>query len=188
MESICSQCGRSFPETELVTIKGAMVCADCKPLFLKRIQEGDTLAYKDFNYKGFWIRYYAKVMDFFVLFMIQLVVVIFTYVLMAGGRSRGVISLLIDGNWFVNILSIVLNISYNVYFNGKYGATPGKMVIKAKIVNTDGTPISYGKALARYFAEWLSSVILLMGYIMAAFDSQKRALHDRICGTLVVQK
>jgi uncharacterized RDD family membrane protein YckC len=31
-------------------------------------------------------------------------------------------------------------------------------------------------------------MILLIGFIMAAFDDQKRTLHDRICETRVVQK
>ena len=41
------------------------------------------------------------------------------------------------------------------------------------------------RAIGRHFSEWLSS-ILFIGYIMAAFDEEKRALHDRICGTRVV--
>jgi uncharacterized RDD family membrane protein YckC len=31
-------------------------------------------------------------------------------------------------------------------------------------------------------------MILLIGYIMAAFDEEKRALHDRICSTRVVRR
>jgi uncharacterized RDD family membrane protein YckC len=33
---------------------------------------------------------------------------------------------------------------------------------------------------------WISAFILMIGYIMAAFDSEKRALHDRICETRVI--
>ncbi|HET6371045.1 MAG TPA: RDD family protein, partial [Nitrospiria bacterium] len=43
-------------------------------------------------------------------------------------------------------------------------------------------------ACGRYFAEILSGIILCIGYIMAAFDDEKRALHDRICGTRVIKK
>jgi uncharacterized RDD family membrane protein YckC len=72
---------------------------------------------------------------------------------------------------------------------GKYGATVGKMAAKIKIVNADGTPVSYGKAAGRYFAEILSSMICGIGYLMVAFDNEeKRALHDRICNTRVVRK
>ena len=36
-----------------------------------------------------------------------------------------------------------------------------------------------GRAIGRYFAKALSGMILCIGYMMAGFDSQKRALHDR---------
>jgi len=61
-------------------------------------------------------------------------------------------------------------------------------MIDAKIVNEDGSPIDYSKATARAFCEILSALILGFGYLMAGWDSQKRTLHDRICGTLVIQK
>ena len=39
------------------------------------------------------------------------------------------------------------------------------------------------------FAEMLSSLTLGIGYIMVAFDDEKRGLHDRdICDTRVVRK
>ena len=34
----------------------------------------------------------------------------------------------------------------------------------------------------------LASIILLIGYIMAAFTEKKQALHDIIAGTLVLNK
>jgi uncharacterized RDD family membrane protein YckC len=33
---------------------------------------------------------------------------------------------------------------------------------------------------------WISAFILMIGYIMAGFDPEKRALHDRICETRVI--
>ena len=46
----------------------------------------------------------------------------------------------------------------------------------------------YARALGRYFAKILSAAICGIGYIMAAFDEEKRALHDRICNTRVITK
>ena len=43
-----------------------------------------------------------------------------------------------------------------------------------------------GRAVGRYFAQWLSAFILYIGYIIAGFDSEKRALHDHICDTRVI--
>ena len=34
----------------------------------------------------------------------------------------------------------------------------------------------------------VSGIILLIGYIMVGFDNEKRALHDRVCGTRVIYK
>jgi uncharacterized RDD family membrane protein YckC len=34
----------------------------------------------------------------------------------------------------------------------------------------------------------VSGIILLIGYIMAGFDEEKRALHDRVCDTRVIYK
>lgn len=181
----CSQCGESFEPSDLVMIKGLPVCATCKPFFLKKIQEGDT-SVTGFIYKGFWIRLVADWLDAIILGIIfQAVNMLLTF------RTAQNVT---DPLSMLSIFSIsfsikfLMNITYYVFFNGKYGATPGKMAIGAKIVNTDGSPISYTKAFARFFAEMLSAFILMIGYIMAAFDSQKRALHDRICGTLVIKK
>jgi uncharacterized RDD family membrane protein YckC len=57
-----------------------------------------------------------------------------------------------------------------------------------KIVVEDGSRINYLRAFGRHFAKWLSSMILLIGFIMAAFDDERRTLHDRICETRVVRK
>ena len=78
--------------------------------------------------------------------------------------------------------------AYDTWFIGKYGATPGKMACKLKIVVEDGSRVSYLRAFGRHFAKYLSAMILLIGYIMAAFDDQRRTLHDRICETRVVRK
>ncbi len=57
-----------------------------------------------------------------------------------------------------------------------------------RIVRSDGSRVSYLRALGRHFAEFISALILYIGYIMVAFDSEKRALHDHICDTRVIQK
>ncbi len=47
--------------------------------------------------------------------------------------------------------------------------------------------ISAGTATVRYFSEILSGIILMIGYIMAAFTPKKQALHDIIAKTLVAK-
>jgi uncharacterized RDD family membrane protein YckC len=91
------------------------------------------------------------------------------------------------GAIFVALLSIVLGFGYVTFFLGRYGATPGKMACGLKVVRPDGDGISYARAFGRMWAEYLSSLIFCIGYLMVAFDNEKRSLHDRICDTRVVK-
>ena len=86
------------------------------------------------------------------------------------------------------LLSMALSCLYQGYFLSQKGATLGKMLMGLKVVTVDGGPITVSRAIGRYFASMLSSVILCIGYIMVAFDDQKRALHDHICGTRVIRE
>ena len=61
-----------------------------------------------------------------------------------------------------------------------------KMLMKVKVVMPDGGRVSYSRALGRHFAKILSGIILYIGYLMAFWDDEKRALHDRICSTRVI--
>ena len=64
----------------------------------------------------------------------------------------------------------------------------GKMAVGIKVTTPEGQPISYLRAFGRAWAEQLSGLICNIGYIIAAFDDQKRALHDHICNTRVSYK
>ena len=71
----------------------------------------------------------------------------------------------------------------------KMGATPGKSIMKLRVVAYDGTPISFGKALYREsVGRYLSDVIACIGYIPILFHDEKQALHDMISETRVVFK
>jgi uncharacterized RDD family membrane protein YckC len=61
------------------------------------------------------------------------------------------------------------------------------MAMGLKLVRSDGSGLSYGRIVGRYFSEWISGLIFCIGYIMVAFDEQKRGLHDRICDTRVIK-
>src|SRR5262245_42211548 len=39
-DRICSECRRFFPQSELICVNRAWICAECKPLFLQRLSEG----------------------------------------------------------------------------------------------------------------------------------------------------
>lgn len=87
----------------------------------------------------------------------------------------------------IQVCAMGVGISYEVFFLRKYDATPGKMAVGLKILRPDGAKLSIGRIIGRYFATIVSALPLLIGYIMAAFDDEHRALHDRIADTRVIQ-
>jgi len=196
-EVICAECGKVFPIEETIQHGNLRVCAACKPVFLQKLAEGakiNTPYYQELNYAGFWIRFAAKFIDGLIL-GIPLWIVMFIVMAATGGfadsgtrRSEPsgvgvVLILLLEFGFFAAY------IGYQIYFLGKYGATPGKMLCRLRVVSSDGTRFGYGRATGRTFAEMLSYMVCYIGYIIAAFDNpQKRALHDHICNTRVVQK
>jgi uncharacterized RDD family membrane protein YckC len=184
-EAVCTECGKIFPKANMIRYGTAHVCAGCKPLFMQKLTEGAPLSAATMNYAGFWIRFAAKFVDGIILGIPFMVV--FAIVAVARGRAPtrrefDLVPLLIQ------LAFVVVQGVYTIYFVGKYGATPGKMVCKLKIVSQYGESISYGRATGRFFAEMLSGMICYIGYIMVGFDSEKRALHDHICSTRVVYK
>ncbi len=84
------------------------------------------------------------------------------------------------------LIRTALSMAYEVYFLTTKGATPGKMALGLKVTRADGGPISVGLAVGRFFAKYLSVFTFCIGFLIAAFDREKRSLHDHICGTRVI--
>ena len=66
-------------------------------------------------------------------------------------------------------------------------ATPGKRLLKLKVVSTSHGRLTFQQATGRYYAKFLSTFVLLAGFVIAVFHSRKQSLHDMIAGTLVVR-
>jgi uncharacterized RDD family membrane protein YckC len=67
------------------------------------------------------------------------------------------------------------------------GATVGKMALGLRVVDDHGNRLSFLRATGRFFAKYISAIILFIGFLMVAFTDRKRGLHDIIAGTLVVK-
>lgn len=150
---------------------------------------GGVLPYStpSFNvyYAGFWIRFVAVIVDGIITAIPGFIfgTIIGMAAVSTGGQPNLAVSLL------TNVISIVISWLYEALFTAsKYQATPGKMLVGIRVTDVHGNQISFGRATGRHFAKILSGLILLIGYIMAAFDAQKRALHDQMAGTLVTYK
>jgi uncharacterized RDD family membrane protein YckC len=81
----------------------------------------------------------------------------------------------------------VLFILYFTFFTFWGGQTPGKMLMRLRVVTYDYEELSLWRSLARSLCYFLSSLFLGVGFIMAAWNRDKRALHDFIVRTYVVK-
>ena len=66
--------------------------------------------------------------------------------------------------------------------------TLGKMALGIKVTDLEGKRVSFEKATERYFGKIVSTLILLIGFIMVAFTKKKQGLHDMMAGCLVVNR
>lgn len=66
-------------------------------------------------------------------------------------------------------------------------ATIGKQLLKIRVADLAGTRISFWRATARHFSKMISSSILPIGFLMAAWTKKKQSLHDKIAGCLVIR-
>jgi uncharacterized RDD family membrane protein YckC len=179
-QAACSECGTVLPRANLVQIGSSLVCAQCKPRFVQKLREGvDLNRGGAMTYAGFWIRFGAAFVDGIILNVVNFVVG-FAFG-MATGRGE-------EGKVIIGVISMAIGLAYDVGCVGTWGATPGKMACGLRIVTAEGEKVSYARALGRYLSKLVSVLTCLIGFIIAGFDDQKRALHDRICSTRVVRK
>ena len=66
----------------------------------------------------------------------------------------------------------------------RFGWTLGKFAFGLR-VSHEGRPPSLPRSLARVAAKKLNLVTLFLGYLMAAWNKDKKALHDHLCSTRV---
>src|SRR5688500_9173494 len=127
------------------------------------------------NYSGFWIRFLAYVVDSFI------VTVGFVGIMLL----LSAMGLELAG---AEIIFLVLGILYWALMqSSKQQATLGKALCGLKVGGPNGERISVQRALGREAAKIISSLTLLIGFVIAAFTRNKQALHDFVASTYVVR-
>jgi uncharacterized RDD family membrane protein YckC len=82
-----------------------------------------------------------------------------------------------------------LGAAYHVVFEASpRQATPGQRLLGLRVVDTAGHRIGAARALLRHVAGALSWLTLNLGHALALVSPQKRALHDYVAGTRMLQE
>lgn len=154
----CRVCGQDNPPE-------ASFCANCGATLAVAVEQPVPEA--DVKYAGLWIRFQAAFVDGIIVSIIS-----------------GTLSVLPVGylSW------LPFTWLYFWLFTGLKGQTPGKMIVRIKVVNARGDAPGLAAAFLREIVgKTLSAIALLLGYIWIAFDKEKRGWHDIIASTRVVE-
>ena len=65
-----------------------------------------------------------------------------------------------------------------IFFTGRFGATPGKFIAGLRIVRNDGRPIGYGVASLRALLRLGSESVFYLGFIPVFLRADHRSMHD----------
>src|SRR5579864_1507677 len=135
-------------------------------------------------YAGFWRRVLAHLID--------------TTLLGSIGGGLVALVLLVNPIDYAALIRALLNAVlvyaalawayYSVLESSPARGTVGKIALDLFVGDVHGDPISFWRATARYWLKNLSSLFLMLGWLMAAFTPRKQALHDLLAGTLVLRR
>ncbi|MBZ5622636.1 MAG: RDD family protein [Acidobacteriia bacterium] len=190
----CAECGRPSTADELARFGDLLICPACKNNYAQKLREG-VAPVATSRYAGFWIRFVAWLIDSIILMVVGSIV---QFALLGslvtiprpqpGASPDAVFAAMLGMLGIVYLVNLVIACSYEAFFiSSSLSATPGKLALGLKVLRPNGARLSLGRAVGRYFSKILSGLILLIGFIMAGLDSQKRGLHDMICDTRVIK-
>jgi len=145
-------------------------------------------------YAGFWKRFVAYIVDG-IIRMIASVFILFLgayldnpggFLEAADGGDMGV------AGQFATVIVLLIYLLYHPLFEAsRHQATPGKMLLGIVVTDAAGQRLSFGHALGRHlasFISWMTSFMLYFGYWMAGITARKQALHDLIANCLVINR
>lgn len=141
------------------------------------------------NYAGFWIRFFATVVDALVLLLFSSLAWFYLYgsEYFAVTDGPSVDSFSMTSESFV--INIVCPLLFSIVFWFFKSATPGKIMFNLVIVDavTLKKP-SVKQFIIRYFAYFISAIFFLLGYFWVAIDKRKQGWHDKLSDTVVIKQ
>jgi uncharacterized RDD family membrane protein YckC len=128
---------------------------------------------------GFWKRLGAGLVDLVLVLFVATPVAVAVF---GDGwtDARGVLGFVV--NWVPLGAAIIA-------FWLKRAATPGKMVIKAVVVDAETlAPIDFWQALTRYVGYFISVIPVFAGIVWVALDERNQGWHDKMARTVVIHR
>jgi len=164
---VCAHSKRVYPISEMLPYGDALIGIEHKDAFIQHLMESGNTQIADatdsrFIYVGFWWRTLSSFLDYLAKIVPSYLCMIPYYIAaVATGmqsennpKSLGGMTVVMAIAYAVGILGMLgISIFYETWMVGKYGGTLGKMAIGARIVNPDGSKLTYGRAFVRWLAK-----------------------------------
>lgn len=151
-------------------------------------------------YAGFWIRVWASVIDSALLLLIVFPLL---SLIPSATRTRPAAGALFDAAGRINLdafgpvipgpLHIILfwvlpGVAVVAFWLARR-ATPGKMAIRARVVDAEtGQRLRPGQSVVRYLGYYVSTLPLGLGLICVGIDARKQGWHDKLAHSVVVRR
>lgn len=90
--------------------------------------------------------------------------------------------ILLSGGLFTTFFGLI----YFLFFWTLAGFTPGKGLMGLRVIRRDGSDVTVGVALRRFFGYWVSAIVFFVGFLWVIVDRRRQGWHDKIAGTVVI--
>jgi uncharacterized RDD family membrane protein YckC len=145
-------------------------------------QQESVMANREIEYAGFWLRVAASLIDTVMLLILLFPLLSFIYGMSYWTEQRPSPDILdIALNYIAPMLIVILFWIYK-------SATPGKLILKMKIVDANTLQqAKTGQLIVRYLGYYLSAIPLFLGLIWVGIDKRKQGFHDMLANTVVIK-
>lgn len=84
-------------------------------------------------------------------------------------------------------MALIIYWAYFAVSEGTIGATLGKLFVRLRVYDSNGSRLPITKAILRFPLK-VVSIASVFGVLMIDINKEKQGLHDLICGTIVRKK
>ncbi|MEO7068532.1 MAG: RDD family protein [Rhodanobacter sp.] len=188
-----------FPDAVATASTATSSAEPTAPIITAPLPQTTTAALED--YAGFWKRVAAYILDAIVLYIPGMLIsnmmgdaaakaAMKDAIASAAGDPHLALAAQMhyyDVMWPAMLISGVLAWLYFAFCESSaWQATIGKLALGIRVTDMHGNRISFPRALGRYGAKIISTLLLCIGLLMVAWTRRKQGLHDLMADTLVL--
>lgn len=131
---------------------------------------------------GFWVRFWAYLIDLIVVASVTSIIVKPVFLLMGADTSTG--------SWYAPyaIVTAVVFYSYFVLMTKFFGQTVGKMIMGLRVISLKDDKLTWGTLLFREWVGRFISTTILPLYWIVGFTRLKQGVHDFVADTTVIHE